>query len=302
MSARDYFLLMRPFTLLAPFIGFVSSSIIALTYYNSDPFSVFIVPQLSDLSIFIMILFGGLSGSLLNGWSNVVNQIFDIEVDKINKPFRPLPNNRISVLSAKIFAIILVASALIIAISLNFIVFIIEFATACITFFYSAPPLRFKSRGILSNISIAIPRGLLLIVAGWSIFGEYTNPIPWFIGSIFGLYILGAASTKDFADIEGDKKFNINTLPVKYGAVTTAKIISPFFIFPFLLIPFGVYFQILTFSTIVLTFLSVWGAYTAHLILKKPEDLTIESNHASWKHMYLILIFGQFGFMIAYFF
>ncbi|MHA1301223.1 MAG: UbiA family prenyltransferase, partial [Candidatus Helarchaeota archaeon] len=248
MKIRDYTLLMRPFTLLAPFIGFASSSIIALTYYSSLPLSFLTFPLLSPFYTFFLIFIGGLSGSLLNGWSNVVNQIFDIEVDKVNKPFRPLPDKRISVTSAAIFAIILVSSALLIAIYLDFIVFVIELSTAIITFFYSAPPLRFKAHGIVSNISIAIPRGLLLIVAGWSVFGDFFNPIPWFIGSVFGLYILGAASTKDFADIEGDRKFNVNTLPVKYGAVTTAKIISPFFIFPFLLIPIGVYFQILTSS------------------------------------------------------
>ena len=41
-----------------------------------------------------------------------------------------------------------------------------------ITIAYSVPPLRLKKRLWISNISIAIPRGLLGFLAAWTIVGQ----------------------------------------------------------------------------------------------------------------------------------
>jgi len=40
---------------------------------------------------------------------------------------------------------------------------------------------------------------------------------PWYIGAIFGLFLLGASTTKDFADMEGDARGGCRTLPIIYG-------------------------------------------------------------------------------------
>jgi len=69
---------------------------------------------------------------------------------------------------------------------------------------------------------------------------------------------------------------------------------------PFMLIPLGVIAGIIKLTALPLTFLVIWGFYTAKLITKRPQDLTLERNHISWKHMYLMLIAGQVGFAIAY--
>ena len=71
-----------------------------------------------------------------------------------------------------------------------------------------------KRHGIWANITIAIPRGVLLKVAGWSTVKTILGLEPWYIGAIFGLFLLGAASTKDFADIEGDRAGGCRTLPI----------------------------------------------------------------------------------------
>ena len=42
---------------------------------------------------------------------------------------------------------------------------------------------------------------------------------PWYIGSIFMLFLLGAASTKDFSDIKGDAAGGVRTLPRVLGSV-----------------------------------------------------------------------------------
>lgn len=282
-NIKIYWELMRPFTLLAPAIGFLSGAVMAARSLPA-PIS----------------FLGALCAVILNGASNVNNQYFDLQIDRINKPHRPLPSGKISPKKAIVWALTLYSVTIFLSYLVNLRFFIIVLAAVFITFFYSAPPFRFKKYGIIANLSIALPRGVLLIVAGWvSVKSSFTIE-PWFIGGIFGLFLLGAATTKDFKDIEGDRKYGINTLPVIYGVINTIKIVSPFFVLPFLLVPLGVYFRIIRPTTLPLTGLAVWGAYIIWLMLRKPQDLTFEENHISWKHMYLMLITGQVGFAVSY--
>ena len=51
------------------------------------------------------------------------------------------------------------------------------------------------------------------------------------------LFLVGAASTKDFADIEGDRAGGCKTLPILHGPRKAAWIIAPFFVLPWLLMP-----------------------------------------------------------------
>ena len=80
---------------------------------------------------------------------------------------------------------------------------------------------------------------MLLKVAGWSSVKTVVGIEPWFIGAIFGLFLLGASTTKDFADIEGDARGGCRTLPVVYGVRRAAWMISPSFVLPFVLIALG---------------------------------------------------------------
>jgi 4-hydroxybenzoate polyprenyltransferase len=172
------------------------------------------------------------------------------------------------------------------------------------TYQYSAPPLRTKRAGILANITVAIPRGVLLKVAGWSTVKQIWGLEPWYIGMIFGLFLLGATTTKDFADMKGDAADGCRTLPIVYGPKKAAWMIAPFFVFPFVLIPIGVWKGILTGNAIMLfalgVLLSLYGIYTVYTMVRKPEELAVDANHVSWAHMYRMMFVGQAGFMLSY--
>jgi geranylgeranylglycerol-phosphate geranylgeranyltransferase len=276
-------------TLLAPTIGFLSGAAIAAR--GLPPVAAYI---------------GAVSAALLNAASNIINQYFDLEIDRINKPARPLPSGRISIRAAWIFDVILYAAAFATAALVNREFFLIVLFTAFVTYAYSGPPFRTKRWGVLANITIAIPRGCLLMVAGWTSTRPDTmwTAEPWFVGLIFGLYVLGAATTKDFSDMEGDAQGGCRTLPIVFGVERSAKIIAPFFVFPFLLMAAGAASGVLTGSKTILTvagaLLAIWGVYVAYLILRHPEELTLEANHVSWKHMYLMMLAGQIAFAAAY--
>jgi 4-hydroxybenzoate polyprenyltransferase len=145
---------------------------------------------------------------------------------------------------------------------------------------------------------------MLLKVAGWSAVKTASGLEPWFIGAIFGLFLLGASTTKDFADMEGDARGGCRTLPIMYGVRRAAWMISPSFVVPFLMIAAGAWTGILTGHRMLLLALSAvmtaYGLYVCYLMLKRPEDLAVEANHVSWAHMYRMMFVAQIGFAAAY--
>ncbi len=224
--------------------------------------------------------------AVLNGASNALNQIYDLEIDRINKPKRPLPDGRLSMRDAWRFT----WGAYAVALLLAWLVapggrhecFWIVLIAAIITFLYSVPPARTKRLGIWANVTIAIPRGVLLKVAGWSAVKTVVALEPWFIGAIFGLFLLGASTTKDFADMEGDARGGCRTLPIIYGVRRAAWMISPSFVVPFLMIAVGAWTGILTGNFVLLQLLAfvmtAYGLYVCYLMLRRPEDLAVEEN------------------------
>lgn len=291
--------LSRPFTLVAPALGVVSG---AITAAGAEPRDIWT----ADLLRFTTI--GALMAMVLNAANNALNQIYDLEIDRVNKPQRPLTSGRLSLFDAWVFTWITYALALVLAWFVapggrHECFWIVVIATI-FTFIYSCPPLRTKTRGIWANVTIAIPRGVLLKVAGWSCVKTIWGSEPWFIGMIFGLFLLGASTTKDFADMEGDARGGCRTLPILYGVRRAAWMISPSFVLPFLLISYGAFAGILTGSFWLLQVLAagmtVYGLYVCYLMLRRPEELAIDANHVSWAHMYRMMFVAQVGFAVAY--
>ena len=127
------------------------------------------------------------------------------------------------------------------------------------------------------------------------------------IGGIFALFLLGATSTKDFSDMEGDRAHGCITLPIRFGVRRAAQMMAPFFVVPWLLIPVFAWMPgrvHLTGNRAFLTalglFLAGWGAYTVRLLLRDPEELASTENHPAWTHMYLMLMCAQAGFALGY--
>jgi 4-hydroxybenzoate polyprenyltransferase len=289
----------RPFTLLAPALGMASGGMTAIGAAPRESWSWWLV---------IYPALGALMAAVLNAASNGLNQIFDLEIDRINKPKRPLPSGRLSVPEAWIFTLATFVAAWILAWLVapggRHECFWLVVGATVITSLYSVPPFRTKRLGIWANVTIAIPRGAMLKVAGWSSVKTILGLEPWYIGAIFGLFLLGATTTKDFADMEGDRRGGCRTLPIQFGVRRAAWMISPSFVVPFLMIPAGAWAGILTGHFWLLQILgavmTAYGVYVCYLMLRRPEELAVEENHVSWAHMYRMMFVAQIGFALAY--
>jgi 4-hydroxybenzoate polyprenyltransferase len=301
-KSKAYVELARPFTLVPPALGVLSGAASAWGAGHAKPAVTW--------DLVVPVIFGALMAAVLNAANNAINQIYDLDIDRVNKPKRPLPSGTLSLREAWAFSVVTFLLAWLLAYLASpdgrRECFYIVLFTSLLCWIYSAPPLWTKRRGFLANITIAIPRGVLLKVAGWSTVKTIFGLEPWYIGSIFGLFLLGAASTKDFADIDGDRAGGCRTLPIAYGVKAAAWIIAPFFVFPFFLIPIGVWRGILTGNPTLLMILGptliLYGIYTVYLLVRRPEELAATENHPSWTHMYRMMMVAQLGFALAYIF
>ena len=292
---RLYWDLARPFTLIAPALGMFTGSVIALGASPAVPLTPWVA---------IKIALGTLMAATLNAASNALNQVTDLEADRLNKPSRPVPAGLIAPAEALRVSGWLYVAAFVLAAPVGPQCTLLAGTAAVLTVAYSAPPFRLKAIPYLANLVIAVPRGVLLKVAGWSCVRDFGRLEPWYIGAIFGLFLLGATTTKDFADVRGDEAAGFRTLPVVHGARRAAWMIAPFLVFPFLLIPYGVHEGYLTGNPVILYplagLLCVWGAYVVYLMVRRPDDLARTENHPSWTHMYVMMFVAQIGFALAY--
>ena len=317
---RRYVRLARPFTLLPPLVGIVSGAICAFgSAHNPDP------ARRVTGAVILTVALGSLCASAMNAASNMINQIADLEIDRRNKPDRPLVTGEIGIRRAWAAAAVLyvlsivptwlvvpypyerLAARLTAPIHLH-AAFFIYLVGALATFVYSFRAFgRSKRHWFWANFTIAVTRGGLLKVAGWSFVASVLWGEAWAIGGIFALFLLGATSTKDFSDMEGDRAHGCITLPVRFGVRGAAWIMTPFFVVPWLLIPVFTWLPggaRLTGNRAFLTclglVLAAWGAYTARLLVKNPEELASTENHPAWTHMYLMLMCAQAGFAAGY--
>lgn len=322
MKPSPWIQLSRPFTLLPPLLGILSGSACAWGSAH-NPYASF------TWGLVVTIVVASFCASLMNAASNIINQVYDLEIDRVNKPTRPLCTGEVSVKAATGVSLVMYAFALA---PIWWVVppphdatwasrtFAPWHAHACFwiyiggflcTYIYSAPWAgRTKARGIWANVTIAAARGELLKVAGWAMLAPVTLFEPWFLGAVFFFFLLGASSTKDFSDMEGDRAGRCVTLPIKYGPRRTAWMIAPAFVLPWLLLPLGLVLPapgggaLLTGNRLLLALLgfglTLWGVYTVWLMVRDPDALAYTENHPSWTEMYGMMMAAQVGLGVAY--
>ncbi|AEH06958.1 UbiA family prenyltransferase [Methanothermococcus okinawensis] len=147
---------------------------------------------------------------LICGFGNALNDIYDIEIDKINKPFRPLPSNKISLKNAKIFSWLLVSFGIIISI-FNRICFVIAIINAIALYLYAK---KYKKNKIIGNLIVAYLTGSVFIFGGASV-NNVGITLILFLCAMFATW--SREIIKDFEDTEGDLKEGVMSLPIRYG-------------------------------------------------------------------------------------
>ncbi|KAA0011604.1 hypothetical protein B6U81_01045 [Thermoplasmatales archaeon ex4484_30] len=281
MKLKPWIMLLRPFTLIAPFIAVFFGVILQLSIYE-------------NLGIFwenfIIILFASFALSAAQAVGQIMNQVEDVEIDKANrKGYRPIASGEISIEKAQLVAWFFAIFAILVGFSINIYYgsFIVLFLMAGVL--YNIEPFRLKKRLWLNTASLAISRGLLPLPAAWSIFGNVYDPTPWLLGSVMAVWVLAWQNTKDFNDIEGDKKYGVITPAVYHGIRKLSIIIVFLSLMSFALL--ALYLQAGWLSpqmaSLFLLFIpTIWMIYK---LLRRDFAISALENNELWATFYLTL-------------
>ena len=166
-----------------------------------------------------------LTGPLVCGTSQAINDWFDRHVDAINEPDRPIPSGRIAGNWGLRIAIAGSLLSLVLALVTGPWVFVAtSFGLVC-AWAYSAPPFRFKVSGIWGPAVVALTYEGLTWFTGASVMAGTLPSAPILL--ILGLYSFGAhgiMTLNDFKAVEGDLATGLRSLPVVFGVDRAARI------------------------------------------------------------------------------
>ncbi|MBN1601823.1 MAG: UbiA family prenyltransferase [Chitinispirillaceae bacterium] len=172
---------------------------------------------------------GILGFSLIVASIYVVNQIADIESDRINHKLFLLPHKIISIRTAWVLASLCAVSGMLIASFLG-VVFVVLFATGLfIGFLYDLPPFELKNHAWGGVISNSLGHGILTFLIGWFLSKEaFTFSTDLLLTGLLSSAAAGFANGAVFLattipDAEGDARTGKKTFCVKYGEKATAR-------------------------------------------------------------------------------
>jgi chlorophyll/bacteriochlorophyll a synthase len=164
-----------------------------------------------------------LSGPVMTGYTQIMNDYYDREIDAINEPYRPIPSGAISLQQVVTQIRVLLAVGLCLAVVLDIwaghhypAVTMTAIGGAFLAYIYSAPPLKLKQNGWLGSYALGASYIALPWWAGQALFGKLTWTIV-VLTLFYSLSGLGIAIINDFKSIEGDRKLGLKSLPVMFG-------------------------------------------------------------------------------------
>ena len=167
-----------------------------------------------------------LTGPLVCGASQVVNDWFDRHVDAINEPDRPIPSGRVPGAWGLYFAVAWSALSLWVGFLLGPWVFGATLLGMALAWAYSAPPLRLKSNGWWGNAAVGFSYEGLAWVTGAAVMADGAMPDArvLLLAVLYSLGAHGIMTLNDFKSIEGDLKTGIRSIPAQLGAARAARL------------------------------------------------------------------------------
>ena len=201
----DYFFFLRP-VLLPP--------VWTIALLGTIPLHESRLLSASAWSIFFLHL------TALFGGVYTLNQIYDIESDRLNRKLYFLPEGIISLRSAWIFTIVLDIAALGLSLVFGWVHLALTLVIVLLGIVYSVGSSPWKNHPWLGLISNAIGHGLVVFLFGAVISGRPLSE-NWIGGLAYTLAVGAVYLATTVPDVEGDSRTGKRTLAVAWGARAT---------------------------------------------------------------------------------
>ena len=165
---------------------------------------------------------GDLVATLIAGFAvNIaivgVNQITDVGIDRVNKPFLPIAAGDLSLGGAKVIVAVCCVLPLAMALTQGWVETVAVAAGLAVGAVYSLPPLRLKRFPVAASLCISGVRSVVVNLGVYWHFAGGIDPVVWALCLFVLPFSLAIAILKDVPDIEGDRRFAIRTFTVRLG-------------------------------------------------------------------------------------
>ena len=213
------------------------------------------------------------------GAGNTINDVFDVKIDEINKPNRPIPSGRISLENARNYSYVLFGIGILLSLVDSYLVnsiwpSIIVIPAAFIMYLYAR---NLKAMPLVGNLTVATLTGFCFVIAGVVIACATSSLKILFISIYLGLFAmfmtLAREIVKDMEDIEGDKQEGARTFPILYGKKIPSIISIILIVVTTLMCPILYIFKIFIGYMVIMIIPIIIFLYSAYsLKLNPPEE------------------------------
>ncbi|MGZ8879757.1 MAG: geranylgeranylglycerol-phosphate geranylgeranyltransferase [Halobacteriota archaeon] len=148
---------------------------------------------------------------LVTAGGNVINDYFDITIDKVNKPDRALPSGQITQRGALLYAITLTLFGVAVALFINPLCLGLATLNAILLVLYSW---KLKRTPLFGNLLVGYLTGSVFLFGGAAVSAIF---LPGLLFLSAMLAITAREIVKDVEDLQGDKRVGASTLPIRYG-------------------------------------------------------------------------------------
>jgi|Deesub1362B_J571_1020462.scaffolds.fasta_scaffold00004_82 geranylgeranylglycerol-phosphate geranylgeranyltransferase len=241
---------------------------------------------------FFLIL-GFLSGFFISASIMVLNDIFDIEIDRINNPDRPIVSGIVALNEAYILSGMCATVGVYLAYLLSIYNFIIGLLFWFLGVLYNW---RLKKTGFLGNIIVSLSVAIPYIYGGFAT-GNPAHLLLYIFAIMSFLANLGREIIKGISDIEGDRTKKIETVAIKYGLKYAAFVASVFIIISVIISVIPVIYDlvgVLYVPPVLIT--DVLFMYSTIVIIRNPSKT---HSIIVKKYIFIGMIFGLLAFLLG---
>jgi homogentisate phytyltransferase / homogentisate geranylgeranyltransferase len=159
-----------------------------------------------------------LAGACVNVFIVGINQVEDVEIDRVNKPWLPIAAGDLSLDAARRIVAVAAIAPVAMAVTQGVAELVAVGVALAIGWAYSSPPLRLKRYPALAAGSITFVRSLVVNLGVWlHVAGTPISAGVWALTAVTVPFSFAIAVLKDVPDIEGDRHFGIATFSVRLG-------------------------------------------------------------------------------------
>jgi geranylgeranylglycerol-phosphate geranylgeranyltransferase len=226
------------------------------------------------------ILLGFLTGFFVSGSANIANDYFDRDVDRINRPGRPLPSNRITV--AELWALVVLFS--VVGLAAAWLLGPMVLAAAAVVWgvahFYN---MKFKEAGFFGNLSVAFCVGMTIIIGGLA--AGVINGVVLTFAALAALFDLGEEIASDALDIEGDALRTSKSLAMQKGKSFALRLSGGIFLI-FVALTF-LPFLMGWLGDVYLLLIGIMDLFMVYFSFGLVRSTTTEEGHVLVRRLYL---------------